>query len=56
MPRQAMPKRRGAGAVRCLFEDGRAAAAEVARACTYLELSTSATFNELYVENMGFEE
>ena len=53
---RALGNTAGAGAVRCLFEDGQAAVAEVARACTYLELSTSATFNELYVENMGFEE
>ena len=44
------------GAVACLFEEGRASVAAIAQTCAYHELSTSKTFNELYIDNMGFEE
>ena len=46
----------GQGAVECLFEDGRAATAEIAECAEYLELSTDKRFNEFYIDYMGFEE
>ncbi len=53
---EALGNTAGAGAVACLFEEGRASVAAIAQACAYHELSNSKTFNEFYIDNMGFEE
>lgn len=46
----------GAGAVACLFADGRNSTESIASTCEYLELSTDKRFNELYIDSMGFDE
>lgn len=46
----------GKGAVEALFEAGRNALDNVARHCTYLELSTDPLFSEHYIEAMGFDD
>lgn len=46
----------GRGAALCLSSEGREALAAIAQRCTYEELSSSALFNDNYIEAMMFDE
>lgn len=46
----------GRGAAICLSAEGREALAEIAKRCSYEELSSSALFNDNYIEAMMFDE
>ena len=46
----------GKGAAMALTPEGRARLAEISRICAYEELSSSALFNDKYIEAMMFEE
>ena len=46
----------GRGAALCLSEEGRNALAQLSKICSYEELSSSALFNDNYIEAMMFDE
>lgn len=46
----------GVGAAQCLTPQGRSALKELCRRCSYIELSSSSTFNDKYIEAMMFDE